>query len=67
MILLRNKAQLVGEVEASDEKAAEAVAAAQFGLDAELRKRIAVQPTLRVVTPSMPRRSDAWWTPDARA
>ena len=43
VILLRGKGQLLGEVEAADEKAAEAAAAVQFELNNEQRKRLAVQ------------------------
>jgi hypothetical protein len=43
VILLRGKGQLLGEVEVSDEKAAEAAVAAQFQLNDEQRKRVAVQ------------------------
>ena len=43
VILLRGKGQLLSEVEASDEKAAEAAAATQFELNDEQRKRLAVQ------------------------
>jgi hypothetical protein len=43
VILLRGKGQFLGEVEAPNEKAAEAVAAAQFNLNDEQRKRVAVQ------------------------
>jgi hypothetical protein len=43
IILLRGKGQLLGEVEAPDEKAAEAAAAAQFELNDEQRKQVAVQ------------------------
>jgi hypothetical protein len=42
--LLRGMAQFLGEVEAPDERAAEAAAAAaQFGLNDEQRKRVALQ------------------------
>ena len=43
VIQLRGKGQLLGEVEAADEKAAEAAAATQFELNDEQRKRLAVQ------------------------
>ena len=43
VILLRGKGQLLGEVEAADEKTAEVAAAAQFELNDEHRKRVAVQ------------------------
>jgi hypothetical protein len=43
VILLRGMGQLLGEVEAADEKAAEAAAAVQFELNDEQRKRVAVQ------------------------
>jgi hypothetical protein len=41
--LLRSRAIPLGTVEAPDEKAAEAAAVAQFGLDDEQRRRIAVR------------------------
>jgi hypothetical protein len=41
--LLRVRAQPLGTVEAPDERAAEVAAAAQFGLNDEQRKRLAVR------------------------
>jgi hypothetical protein len=41
--ILRQRAQHVGTVKAPDERSAEAVAVAQFGLDDEQRKRLAVR------------------------
>jgi hypothetical protein len=41
--LLRQRAHYLGTVEAPDERAAEAAAVAQFDLDEEQRKRLAVQ------------------------
>jgi hypothetical protein len=41
--LLRGRAQYLGNVEAPDERSAEAAAAAQFGLNDEQRKRLAVR------------------------
>ena len=41
--LLRGRAQPLGTVEAPDERSAEAAAAAQFGLNDEQRKRLAVR------------------------
>ena len=41
--LLRGRAQPLGTVEAPDERAAGAAAAAQFGLNDEQRKRVAVR------------------------
>jgi hypothetical protein len=41
--LLRQRAQYLGMVEAPDEKAAEAAAVAQFDLNDEQRKRLAVR------------------------
>jgi hypothetical protein len=43
VILLRGKGQLLGDVEASDERSAAAVAVKHFGLNDEQRKRVAVQ------------------------
>jgi hypothetical protein len=40
---MRGKGQFLGEVEAVDEKATEAAAAAQFELNDEQRKRAALQ------------------------
>ena len=41
--LLRGRAQYLGNVEAPDERSAEAAAAAQFELNDEQRKRVAVR------------------------
>jgi hypothetical protein len=41
--LLRGRAQYLGNVEAPNERSAEAAAAAQFGLNDEQRKRVAVR------------------------
>ena len=41
--LLRQRARYLGTVEARDEKAAEAVAVEQFGLDDDERRRLAVR------------------------
>ena len=41
--LLRGRAQYLGEVEAPDERAAEAAAVARFELNDDQRKRVAVQ------------------------
>jgi hypothetical protein len=41
--LLRQRAHYLGTVEARDEKAAEAAAAKEFGLDADQRRRLAVR------------------------
>ena len=41
--LLRQRAHHLGTVEAPDERAAEAAAVTQFGLDEEQRKRLVVQ------------------------
>jgi hypothetical protein len=43
VLVLRQRARYLGTVEARDEKAAEAVAVEQFGLDDEQRKRLAVR------------------------
>ena len=40
--LIRQRALYLGDVEAPDKKAAEAVALKKFGLDEEQRKRLAV-------------------------
>jgi hypothetical protein len=42
-LVLRQRARYLGTVEARDEKAAEAAAVEQFGLDDEQRKRLAVR------------------------
>jgi hypothetical protein len=42
--ILRQRAQYIGTVRAPDERTAEAAAVAQFGLDDEQRKRLAVRP-----------------------
>ena len=41
--LLRGRAQYLGNVEAPNERSAEVAAAAQFGLNDEQRKRVAVR------------------------
>ena len=41
--LLRQRAHYLGTVEARDEKAAEAAAAKEFGLDADQRRRLAAR------------------------
>jgi hypothetical protein len=41
--ILRQRAHYLGTVEAPDERSAEAAAVAQFGLDEEQRKRLAVR------------------------
>jgi hypothetical protein len=41
--LLRQRAQYLGTVEASDERAAEAAAVSQYDLDEEQRKRLVVR------------------------
>jgi hypothetical protein len=41
--ILGRRAYYIGNVEAPDERAAEAAAVAQFGLDDEQRKRLAVR------------------------
>ena len=41
--ILRQRAQYIGTVKAPDARAAEAAAVAQFGLDEEQRKRLAVR------------------------
>jgi hypothetical protein len=41
--LLRQRARYLGTVEARDEKAAEAAAVKEFGLDDEQRRRLAVR------------------------
>jgi hypothetical protein len=43
VVLLRNKGEILGQVEASDAQAAKAAAAAQFELDDIQRNRIIVQ------------------------
>ncbi len=43
IILLRSKGQLLGYVEAADEKGAEAAAAVQFNLDDVQRRRLLLQ------------------------
>jgi hypothetical protein len=45
--LLRGRAQYLGNVDAPHERAAEAAAAVQFGLDEEQRKRLAVEGGVR--------------------
>jgi hypothetical protein len=44
VVLLRSKGQLLGYVEAADQKGAEATAADQFKLDAVQRKRLLLRP-----------------------
>jgi hypothetical protein len=41
--ILRNRSQYIGDVQAANEKAAEAAAIAEFNLDDEQRKRLVVR------------------------